>query len=639
MSALTEKEKEFERLYNNATQKIYDGYCFVQEVTIDKYTGETSVIPKIDNILKPYSGAQKVWKEIVNKNNWDMAMYELHILSAIAIAIAVKVFLCPDVEILMGFTTSKYTNGESDYWWAISPSAPQGLGITTKKELKEYLTCLKKGTEIAIENDNNFDIVKGVLKRYTGSEQNVVVPDTVSVIGEYAFGKNSQVKTVVLPDSVTEIQTKAFVDCKNLVSITISANIKKIGKDIFGGYRTETESLASIIPSPNIMSFEKSPLELMWKVINEEFYGLDSCFDQVRKIAISWLANNYNVIKDSDLLTKKFKYYRKTIIEQCISEDNRTAIENLFSMITFNFKVDEINEYFKKSTDSKSENVAAYLSEYQSAHFTKKQISTKTVSDPNQKTLSEWKKIFQVEEVDDGVVIIKYKQSDSTVEIPAYMGKKRVVALNADSFYYGHTKNISIPDSVVFSRKSFKQSVTVVKTDEYNNLNTDTWIYRTLKDGTLKLVYYNEENTENVQIPGTINGKQVSVLGSLLFANHKEIRSINIPSEIREIETDVFSGCELENVHLSEGLEKIGRTAFRYCGLQVLDVPTSVKTLDGGSLSGIDTVIIRGNPQLIVNLDIFKCGSIVYANSNTEVYAYCCSHKCKIHTLDELSSN
>ena len=60
-----------------------------------------------------------------------------------------------------------------------------------------------------------FKIEKGVLKKYRAEkgETEVVIPDTVTEIGEKAFKGCENLTAVTIPDSVTEIGNWAFYEC------------------------------------------------------------------------------------------------------------------------------------------------------------------------------------------------------------------------------------------------------------------------------------------------------------------------------------------------------------------------------------------------------------------------------------------
>ena len=60
----------------------------------------------------------------------------------------------------------------------------------------------------------------------------ISLPDGITVIEAYAF-YNSGLTSIVLPNSVTEVQESAFSDCKQLASCDLGRGIKHIGKNCF----------------------------------------------------------------------------------------------------------------------------------------------------------------------------------------------------------------------------------------------------------------------------------------------------------------------------------------------------------------------------------------------------------------------
>ena len=58
--------------------------------------------------------------------------------------------------------------------------------------------------------------------------QNTTIPNSVTSIGEYAFGGCSSLKSVTIPNSVTSIGNAAFYICSGLTSVTIPNSVKSI---------------------------------------------------------------------------------------------------------------------------------------------------------------------------------------------------------------------------------------------------------------------------------------------------------------------------------------------------------------------------------------------------------------------------
>ena len=70
--------------------------------------------------------------------------------------------------------------------------------------------------------------------KYNTSLKSVKIPDTVTRIGESAFGGCSLIKSMDLPSSIKEIDDDAFSYCEKLAGIDIPEGVKKLGDTVFG---------------------------------------------------------------------------------------------------------------------------------------------------------------------------------------------------------------------------------------------------------------------------------------------------------------------------------------------------------------------------------------------------------------------
>ena len=75
---------------------------------------------------------------------------------------------------------------------------------------------------------------------YRGSEQTLAIPANlggcaVTGIGEEAFFMNARLQEVILPEGVLEIQSAAFMGCRQLTGISLPASLSSVASDAFMG--------------------------------------------------------------------------------------------------------------------------------------------------------------------------------------------------------------------------------------------------------------------------------------------------------------------------------------------------------------------------------------------------------------------
>ena len=61
----------------------------------------------------------------------------------------------------------------------------------------------------------------------------IIIPDTITSIGEYAFYQNSKLKSIYIPDSVTSIGAGAFSSCHNVKKLRFSRNLSEMSDSAF----------------------------------------------------------------------------------------------------------------------------------------------------------------------------------------------------------------------------------------------------------------------------------------------------------------------------------------------------------------------------------------------------------------------
>lgn len=86
---------------------------------------------------------------------------------------------------------------------------------------------VKQVNQPVIIDENGFYIENGTLLRYTGSETDITIPETVKTIADFTFLQNEnadKIEVVRLGESVQKVETNAFAGLENLVDLIISEN-------------------------------------------------------------------------------------------------------------------------------------------------------------------------------------------------------------------------------------------------------------------------------------------------------------------------------------------------------------------------------------------------------------------------------
>ena len=147
---------------------------------------------------------------------------------------------------------------------------------------------LVHGAEDRQSTDSDFHIDKeGCLTSYTGSEEHVVIPEGVKRIGGNPDNSifedtETEIKSIVIPDSVIEIGERAFYTCLQLEEVTMGNGVKKIGQEAFAGcFKMKTIHLSDSLQEIGLRAFNfcesLEALELPSSLRNIEMEAFGNC--------------------------------------------------------------------------------------------------------------------------------------------------------------------------------------------------------------------------------------------------------------------------------------------------------------------------------------------------------------------------
>lgn len=84
--------------------------------------------------------------------------------------------------------------------------------------------------------------------QYTDKIESIVIPKTVTTIGQYTFSNCTSLRSVTLPDGLTLMGEHCFRECSSLTSITLPDGLTSMGEYCFDG----CNSLSRIIFKSNL---------------------------------------------------------------------------------------------------------------------------------------------------------------------------------------------------------------------------------------------------------------------------------------------------------------------------------------------------------------------------------------------------
>ncbi len=142
----------------------------------------------------------------------------------------------------------------------------------------------------AQKEKNPLVIVNGILICGDTCKGDVVIPDDVTHIGEWAFEEGSDITSVTIPDSVTSIGDYAFDECIAMTSVTIPESITSIGESAFH----DCYALTSITIPESVTTIEEDTfwgcnalisMTIPENVTNMDISAFNSC-DALKSITI-----------------------------------------------------------------------------------------------------------------------------------------------------------------------------------------------------------------------------------------------------------------------------------------------------------------------------------------------------------------
>ncbi len=474
--------------------------------------------------------------------------------------------------------------------------------------------------------------------------KNVIIPNTVTSIGSQAFDGCYNLTSVSLPNSVTTIGDRAFRSCNYLTNLTFPISVTSIGEYAFQGCYDLT-SVTSLNPTPPTCKTD------VFKNVNTQNITLSVPAESVELYASAdtWKGFGTIVAAEPEASDLYYNIISDTEVEVIAGETKYTG---------------DIVIPSKTTIDSKTYTVTTIGEEafYECTGLT-------SVTIPNSVTTIGEKAFLSCTGLTDitipnSVTTIGYQVFYECRGLTSITIPNSVTSIGKNAFYdcTGLT-SIRIPNSVTSIDNSafiscFRLTSIVVESgntvyDSRDNCNaiietaTNTLIYgckTTLIPSSVTSIgesaFQNCGGLTSVTIPNS-----VTTIGKRAFAECGNLTSVTIPSSVTCIQGGIFFGCfGLTSIIIESGntiydsrdncnaiIETATNTLIYGCKTTV--IPNSVTSIGDGAFDrnyGLTSVTIPNSVTSIGNSAFFCCRnltSVTIPNSVTSIgnnaFAYC----------------
>ena len=421
------------------------------------------------------------------------------------------------------------------------------------------------------EDGDTYAIITG----YSGGSSALVIPATidgypVKKIGDTAFYGKTRLRTVVIPDGVTEIGYNAFEECTNLYLIDIPDSVTNIGDSAFYNTGLTQLNLPPRLTSlgGNVLDKNKGVTEL---VIPKSLANVENCENDWMCALYALYGSSVEsvIFEEGSTAIPKEMCEGATKLKNVQIPDTVTTIEDSAFYGCVSLETIEIPDSVTNIGDS-----AFYNTGLTQLNLPPRLTSLGgNVLDKN-KGVTEIvipKSLSNVENCENDWTCALYALYGSSVESVIFEEGSTAIP---KEMCEGATKlkNVQIPDTVTTIEDSAFYGCVSLETIEIPNSVTN------IGDS----AFYRCTSLKTIEIPNSVTN-----IGGSVFYGCTSLEMIEISYNVKEIGYAVFENCTaLTSINLPDSVTDIGSNAFSKSGLLSITIPDSVLTMDSGVFSG-----------------------------------------------------
>ena len=439
------------------------------------------------------------------------------------------------------------------------------------------------------------DANRATITGYSGNATALYIPDEIDghevvAIGDSAFQNRTDLRTVMIPDSVIDIERMAFCGCSNLDNVTLSKNLEKMEERAFGNCEKITQieipksldiggawNAGAFAGCANLKKaiFEKGTTKIASNLFSGctgiEQINIPETVTEIKGYAFSG-CTKLNTVSIPDSVTKiEFRAFGG-----CIGLSNVEIPDSVTEIEGFAF--------------AECSNLSML-------------VLSKNLETMGERAFGNCEKITQIE-------IPKSLDIGGAWNAGAFAGCTNLKKITfekgttkiANNLFSGCTgiEEINIPDTITeiksyaFSGCTKLSSVNIpgsVSKIEYRAFNGCSVLKKiSIFNEKLSMedsIFQECTSLTEIHLPNSL--KEIP---SSTFSGCKKLTTINFPSTLTTIGNSAFSGCEsLPEAILPSGVEKIESNAFKNCkAMKKAVVPDTVSSIGSSAFYGCETL-------------------------------------------------